>query len=159
MERLIRPEKLDIDPRSATAFKAFNFWLLNFENFLRLIEVEEDNLRLTALLSMVSLRVYENIQDATTYTAAIKVLKEMYNQPVNRVHARLVLASRKQQPGPVPQQKDQPHPGHPADNTTGELSDGAVAPDKPAGDTTPATPIPAPRRSHRMVRPPDRYSP
>ncbi|XP_069776687.1 collectin-10 isoform X5 [Narcine bancroftii] len=98
MERLTRPEKLDIDPQSATAFKAFNFWLLNFENFLRLIEVEEDNQRLTALLSMVSLRVYENIQDETTYTAAIKVLKELYNQPVNRVHARLVLASRKQQP-------------------------------------------------------------
>ncbi|XP_069791289.1 uncharacterized protein [Narcine bancroftii] len=99
MERLIRPEKLDIDPRSATAFKAFNFWLLNFENFLRLIEVEEDNQCLTALLSMVSLRVYENIHDETTYPAAIKVLKELYNQPVNRVHARLVLASRKQQPG------------------------------------------------------------
>ncbi|XP_069771348.1 uncharacterized protein [Narcine bancroftii] len=99
MERLTRPEKLDIDPQSATAFKAFNFWLLNFENFLRLIEVEEDNQRLTALLSMVSLRVYENIQDETTYTAAIKVLKGLYDQPVNRVHARLVLASRKQQPG------------------------------------------------------------
>ncbi|XP_069791291.1 uncharacterized protein [Narcine bancroftii] len=74
MERLIRPEKLDIDPRSATAFKAFNFWLLNFENFLRLIEVEEDNQCLTALLSMVSLRVYENIHDETTYPAAIKDL-------------------------------------------------------------------------------------
>ncbi|XP_069742885.1 uncharacterized protein [Narcine bancroftii] len=99
MERLTRPEKLDIDPQSATAFKAFNFWLLNFENFLRFIQVEEDNQRLTALLSMVSLRVYENIQDETTYTAAIKVLKGLYDQPVNRVHARLVLASRKQQPG------------------------------------------------------------
>ncbi|XP_069747914.1 dnaJ homolog subfamily B member 13 isoform X3 [Narcine bancroftii] len=99
MERLTRPEKLDIDPQSATAFKAFNFWLLNFENFLRFIQVEEDNQRLTALLSMVSLRVYENIQDETTYTAAIKVLKGLYDQPVNRVHARLMLASRKQQPG------------------------------------------------------------
>ncbi|XP_069768376.1 uncharacterized protein [Narcine bancroftii] len=99
MERLTRPEKLDIDPQSATAFKAFKFWLLNFENFLRFIQVEEDNQRLTALLSMVSLRVYENIQDETTYTAAIKVLKGLYDQPVNRVHARLVLASRKQQPG------------------------------------------------------------
>ncbi|XP_069763441.1 breast cancer type 1 susceptibility protein homolog isoform X2 [Narcine bancroftii] len=99
MERLTRPEKLDIDPQSATAFKAFKFWLLNFENFLRFIQVEEDNQRLTALLSMVSLRVYENIQDETTYTAAIKVLKGLYDQPVNRVHARLMLASRKQQPG------------------------------------------------------------
>ncbi|XP_069766456.1 uncharacterized protein [Narcine bancroftii] len=48
---------------------------------------------------MVSLRVYENIQDETNYTAAIKVLKGLYDQPVNRVHARLVLVSRKQQPG------------------------------------------------------------
>ncbi|XP_069759108.1 uncharacterized protein [Narcine bancroftii] len=71
---------------------------MNFENFLRFIRVEEDNQRLTSLLSMVSLRVYENIQDETTYTTAIKVLKELYDQPVNRVHARLMLASRKQQP-------------------------------------------------------------
>ncbi|XP_069770357.1 tRNA (cytosine(38)-C(5))-methyltransferase isoform X3 [Narcine bancroftii] len=64
--------------------------------------------------------------------------------------------------GPVLEQNDQQHPndpGHPADNTAGDLSEGAVASDEPAGDTTPATPIPATRRSRRMDRPPDRYSP
>ncbi|XP_069759089.1 endophilin-B1-like [Narcine bancroftii] len=80
MEHLTWPEELDIDPQSATTFKAFKFWLLNFENFLKFIWVEEDNQRLTALLSMVSLRVYENIQDETTYTTAIKFTEEMLGE-------------------------------------------------------------------------------
>jgi len=54
---------------------------------------------LVVLYSKVSSRVFAIIEDATEFDAAIELLKAQYAQAVNVVHARHLLATRKQRPG------------------------------------------------------------
>ncbi|XP_069780500.1 uncharacterized protein [Narcine bancroftii] len=100
MERMVQLKRLNIDPQSATTSNDFKHWVRCFKAYLQLSDpaVEEDDHRLLVLMSMVSPRVYESIQDTATYAVTMKVLKGL-EQPVNRVYALYKLATQKQLPG------------------------------------------------------------
>ena len=110
MERLLRPERLDVDPSATTASKLWIHWHRTFTNFVNSLPPtpvtdqstpptpQLDN-RLNILINYVSSNVFEYISECTTYDQAITVLEELYNKPKNEIVARHLLATCKQELG------------------------------------------------------------
>ena len=99
MDKLLRPERLDLLPNSENAAKHWRHWLKTFENFLAELEPDHANLnKLRVLTNYVSSEVYELFSELQTYDEAIALLKTLYDKSPNEIYARHALASRKQLP-------------------------------------------------------------
>ena len=62
MDKVLRPDRLDVDPGSSTATDEFNYWLTTFRHFLAALtarDLEHD--RLQVLINLVSSRVFKHI--------------------------------------------------------------------------------------------------
>ncbi|XP_076067679.1 uncharacterized protein LOC143040470 [Oratosquilla oratoria] len=94
--KLLKPSRLDTDPSSPTAAKEWKHWHRTFTNFIKESgEAAPDKLR--ALVNCVSPNVYELIEDCATYENTITKLESAYVKLPNKVFARHVLATRRQQ--------------------------------------------------------------
>src|SRR5436190_3470035 len=97
MDRLLRPEKLELDPSSPTATLEWEYWHRTFINFIACTNsTEEQKLRL--LINHLSPTVYQHVSKCGTYTDAIAILESIYIKPINVVFARHELQTRKQRP-------------------------------------------------------------
>lgn len=95
MERLLKPERLDIDPSSTSASLEWKHWKRTFENFLAEIKTTTDHL--TILINYVSPKIYEIIADCSNYKDALSTLESMFVKSPNEIFARHLLATRTQQ--------------------------------------------------------------
>ena len=77
MDRLLRPERLDIDPSSSSDAKEWVHWFKTFQNFLAALPPEELS-KLCVLTNFVTPRIYESIADCTTYENAIGILEALF---------------------------------------------------------------------------------
>ncbi|XP_042210117.1 uncharacterized protein LOC121858922 [Homarus americanus] len=76
MERILCPDKLDVDPNSPAAEKEYKHWLKTFENIIdECGDRAPDKLR--CLTKYVSATVYEFFADATEFETAIQVLEKL----------------------------------------------------------------------------------
>lgn len=98
MDKLFKPERLDIDPSSTNASKVYLHWIKTFENFVSQIRQENVN-KLQLLVNFVSPLVYQYIEECQTYDAAISILRSTFVKPANEIYARHLLATRRQQSG------------------------------------------------------------
>ncbi|XP_033114041.1 uncharacterized protein LOC117114483 [Anneissia japonica] len=101
MERILRPERLECEPNSATAAKEWTHWIRTFENFLAVLTTpgEGEIDKLSVLTNFVSPIIYEAISECTSYAEALEILKGLYLKPTNEIFARHRLATRKQNAG------------------------------------------------------------
>lgn len=97
MDKVLRPERFDVNPNAQEAAKSWQHWLMTFENFVSVIPGENAN-KLHILINFVSSDIYQLFCDAGTYDEAIALLKTLYIKTPNEVFARHKLATRKQQP-------------------------------------------------------------
>ncbi len=97
MDRVLRPERLDIDPNDNSAAKEWLHWKRTFANFLSVLP-QEDLDKLTVLANFVSLSIFQYIEDCREYDEAIQTLQALFVKPRNEIFARHVLATRRQQP-------------------------------------------------------------
>lgn len=98
MDRLLRPNRLDLDPNSPTASKEWKHWRRTFTNFIE--ECGEDAPdKFRTLVNCVSHNVFDYIEECTDYESAIDTLQKLYVKTPNEVFARHLLATRRQQPG------------------------------------------------------------
>lgn len=98
MERLLRPERLNVDPESSTAGKEWSHWFRTFQNFIATTRAD-DAAKLRLLINYLSADIYDYVSECGTYNDAIGVLRGIFVKPVNEVFARHKLATRKQQSG------------------------------------------------------------
>ena len=96
MDRVLKPDKLDADPSSALAAKEWKHWHRTFANFLGALTNPDE---LSILINYVSPRIFEYIENQTTFADAIAVLEALYVKPTNEIFARYKLATRRQQNG------------------------------------------------------------
>ncbi|KAL5255551.1 hypothetical protein ACHWQZ_G010951 [Mnemiopsis leidyi] len=97
MEKLLKPDKLDAAPGSTLQWIYFKQTFDNFvDSFTTALTGAQ---KLAALVNCVSPGVYSYISAATSYEAAIAILKDTYESPKNEVYARHVLSTRKQKDG------------------------------------------------------------
>ncbi|XP_055862342.1 uncharacterized protein LOC106074444 [Biomphalaria glabrata] len=98
MDRLLRPERFDVEPTAPQAQEKWLHWYETFKNFLSVVTIENvDNKQL--LINYISPSVYQMISDKETYEEAIQSLNNIYVQPNNEVFARHKLATCRQEQG------------------------------------------------------------
>ena len=79
MERLLRPERFDLDEKSANAEEDYSHWLKTFEKFLAAICEPNTNVNsLQVLVNNITPNVYHQIVDATTYDQAKTALNSLF---------------------------------------------------------------------------------
>uniref|UniRef100_A0A5S6QEB4 Retrotransposon gag domain-containing protein n=1 Tax=Trichuris muris TaxID=70415 RepID=A0A5S6QEB4_TRIMR len=97
MERLLKPDKLDVDTSSPTASLEWKHWLATFQYFVGALPPGRADPK-ALLVNHVSPTTFSIIAEAPSYEEAIQTLKDMFERPVNEVHERYRLATRRQQP-------------------------------------------------------------
>lgn len=98
MEKLLKPQRLDLDPNSPAAAKNWKHWLRILNNFFDECGNDAPD-KLKTLISFVSSDVYDYIEECTTYDSAIDVLSKLFVKTPNVIFSRHLLATRKQKPG------------------------------------------------------------
>ena len=99
MEKVRRPERLDVSPNTVDAPRAWRHWLATFENFIESLQRPDENLdKLRILTNFVAPEIYELFSDSNNYDEAVAKLKAAYVKTPNEIFARHTLSSRKQRP-------------------------------------------------------------
>ena len=100
MDRLLKPDKLDVLPEEADSTKVYEYWLKTFESFIAEVErnaQEGANVdKLALLTNFLTPRTYPYISNATSYENAKTALRNTFCKRKNVVFARHVLMTRVQ---------------------------------------------------------------
>ena len=103
MERILKPDRLELDPSvsgAGSANKAYTHWKATFTNFLSILgeAANTEQKKLLILINYVSSDIYNLISAQTEYAAAIAVLDNIFIKEKNESYARHLLLSRTQKP-------------------------------------------------------------
>lgn len=98
MDKVLRPERFSADPSTSGASKSWIHWRRTFENFLAVL-TEEGLDKFGVLTNFISPAVFEYVEECADYESAIETLQNIFVKPTNEIHARHVLATRRQQVG------------------------------------------------------------
>ena len=96
MSKLLKPERLNLDPQSPNAVKDWKYWFKTFENFIIMCGTDAPDKHLS-LIYLISSDVYEYVEDCTDYDSVKNTLEKLYVKSPNEVFARHLLATRRQQ--------------------------------------------------------------
>ena len=103
MEKVLRPERLDVSPNTVDAPRAWRHWLATFENFIESLQRPDENLeKLRILINFVAPEIYKLFSDFNNYDEAIAKLKPAYLKTPSEIFARHTLSSPKQRPEEPP---------------------------------------------------------
>lgn len=97
MDKVLRPERLEMDANSGKASKESIHWKRTFDNFLAVLPQTGLN-KLSVLANFVSPSIFQDIEECTEFEAAVGVLQALFVKPRNEIFARHILATRCQQP-------------------------------------------------------------
>ncbi|KFD60433.1 LOW QUALITY PROTEIN: hypothetical protein M514_27390 [Trichuris suis] len=98
MERLLKPERLDVDPNSPTAPEEWKHWRATFEHFLEVLPPGSVNPK-APLVNHVSPRIFSSFTEAKSYEDAMKTLRDVLERPMKEVYPRHRVATRRQHAG------------------------------------------------------------
>ena len=100
MDKLLKPERLDVDPSSTQAAAEFNHWFKTFTHYLNALRTAEvEHSKLHILINLISFHVYQHIAYINDYERAIQTLKNLYVKPKNVITARHELRKCRQHTG------------------------------------------------------------
>lgn len=104
MDRALRPERLETDPNQSEASKDWQHWRRTFENFVDVVtrdnNDEDEDMEATKfkiLPNFLSPKIYQYIEECTSYQESLMTLEAIYVKPANEMYARHTLATRRQQ--------------------------------------------------------------
>ena len=100
MNRLMKPERLSLDPNSPTVSKEWRHWRRTFENYLASFPAEEGeggnaevaDTKLKCLINSADFNVFDYIEDCQSYETAINVLNALFIKAPCTVFSRHVCA-------------------------------------------------------------------
>ena len=101
MDRILKPDKLSIDPNSPTASKQWKHWIRTFNSYVsRFVSgsssAAEDGDKLAALVSCATADIFEYFDHCSTFVEAEEVLKKLYVKKPNEIYVRHLLSTAKQ---------------------------------------------------------------
>ena len=99
MDRLLRPDRFDVEPSDPGATKKWLHWLRTFQNFISSLTDAQQLNKLNLLINYISPNVFEFVSDSTNFEDAIQTLSGLYDKPKNEIFARHLLATCKQESG------------------------------------------------------------
>ncbi len=98
MNRLLKPERLDVDPNSPTAAKEWKYWHRTFTNFIDECGTDAPD-KYRTIKNFMSHTVFDYVEDCSDYDAVVSTLQKLYVKSPNEIFARHLLATRRQQSG------------------------------------------------------------
>ena len=99
MNRLLKPDLLDLDPNSPTAAKEWKHWFRTFDNFIIECGTEPAPDKFRTIINLISHNVFDYVEDCADYDSVVVTLEGLYIKSPNEIFARHLLATRRQQPG------------------------------------------------------------
>ena len=97
MEKVLRPEKLDIDSHTPDAAAIYRFWERTLKNLITSTFAENTEAeKLLILTQFVTYKTFPIIEDAKEYSEALELLQNHFIKPKNVCYARHLLITRKQ---------------------------------------------------------------
>ena len=103
MDKVVKPDRLSLDPESPQACTQWKYWIKTLENYFEaLTEIRGEGpaaSKLRILISLVDFKVFDFSEDCDTYEDAIDKLKNTYAKAPNIIFARRILATAQQKPG------------------------------------------------------------
>ena len=107
MEKALRPDKLRLDPKlsaDGTNRAAYTYWKATIDQYLVALQTNAATALTDAesrkvLISLITPDIYTMIENIPTYAGAITQLESVFIRTSNTVHARYLLATRRQQEG------------------------------------------------------------
>ena len=100
MHKVLKTERLDVDPGSTHATAEFSHWLKTFTHYLSALKAAGlEHSKLEVLINLESFKVYQHIANIDDYDRALQVLTDLYIKPKNIISARHDLRMCKQLPG------------------------------------------------------------
>ena len=97
MNRLMKPERLDVDPSAPNVAKEWRHWRRTFDNFI--IECDPVPNKHRIITNLISANVYEHVEDCTDFQYVIDTLDNLFVKSPNVIFARHLLLTRRQQSG------------------------------------------------------------
>ena len=100
MDKVLKPERLDVEPGTVNTSAEYKHWYKTFTYYLSALtaaEIQHDKLQV--LTNLISYKVYCHIADINEYDTAIQTLQNLYVKPKNVIAARHKLRLCKQQAG------------------------------------------------------------
>ena len=80
MNKVLRPERLEMDPNSGQASKEWLHWKRTFDNFSAVLPLRDLD-KLSVLANYVSPSISQYIEDCTNYEAAVGILQALFVKP------------------------------------------------------------------------------
>ena len=98
MNRLLKPDRLDLDQNSPTAAKEWKQWFRTFDNFIIECGTEPSPDKFRTIINVISHNVFDHIEDYTDYDSVVVILEGLYIKSPNEIFSRHLLATHRQQP-------------------------------------------------------------
>ena len=97
MDKILRPNDLDLDITTPDADKIYNFWEVKLKNLIEAnFSDKSEKQKLFVLTQYLTYKTYTLVEDAKTYTEALETLRGTFVKTQNEVFARHLLITRKQ---------------------------------------------------------------
>ena len=90
MSKLLKPERLNLDPQSPNAAKDWKYWFKTFENFIIMCGTDAPDKHLS-LINLISSDVYEYLEDCTDYDSVKNTLEKLYVKSPNEFRISVSL--------------------------------------------------------------------
>ena len=99
MNRLMKPERLDLDPSAPNAAKEWRHWRRTFDNFIIECGIDPVPNKHGIITTLISANVYEHVEDCTDFQSVIDTLDNLFVKSPNVIFARHLPLTRRQQSG------------------------------------------------------------
>ena len=97
MDKVLRPEKLDVDINTPDAAAQYKFWERTLHNLINTsFKEKSEEEKLSVLTQYLTYKSFPIVEDASTYTEAITLLQQQFVKKKNEIFARYLLYTRKQ---------------------------------------------------------------
>ena len=97
MGRTLKPQTLELESSDPDAGKKLTHWIRCVTSFIKSMDTDKDDPvdHLEVLIQLVSHQLYELIEEAANFDAAIKILKDQFIKSPNIIYARHMLITKK----------------------------------------------------------------
>ena len=95
MNRLLKPDRLDLDPNSPTATKEWKHWFRTVDNFIIECGTDPASDKFRTIINLISHNVFDYVEDCSDYDSVAVTLEGLYIKFPNEIFARHLLAARR----------------------------------------------------------------
>ena len=83
MNRLMKPERLDLDPSAHNAAKEWRHWRRTFGNFIIECDIDPVSNKHRIITNLISANVYEHVEGCTDFQSVIDTLDNLFVKSPN----------------------------------------------------------------------------